>query len=224
LKKSDPKMPPKDSSEVSQLLTQLHGANRARISEKLIPLIYDDLHALAVRFLRRERKGHTLDPTALVNEAYLRLVDQSRADFHGRSHFYAVCAEIMRRILIDHARGRRRAKRGGDWRRVYLENAASELAAENLDVVELEDVLNRLAELDARQAEVVRLRIYTGMSMEEIAEVLGVSKRTVEGDWTHAKAWLRVQMGRGSEQRPRRDPRANVAGKGTRKDSRTGHQ
>jgi RNA polymerase sigma factor (TIGR02999 family) len=182
-------------SAATEMLTALGTRDPSLIAAQLLPLVYAELRGLAANYLRHERNGHTLDPTALVHEAFIRLVDQTRVDWQGKTHFFAVSAEAMRRILIDHARARKRAKRGGkDWRRVAFDHVVSELAILDTDIVDFRDALQTLAQLDARQAKVVELRLFAGLSMEEICSVLGVSKRTVEGDWTHAKAWLRAQL------------------------------
>ncbi len=183
------------SSPATQILAALPTSEPSVVAAQLLPLVYDELRNLAARYLRRERRGHTLDPTGLVHEAFMRLVDQSRVDWQGKTHFLAVSAEAMRRILIDHARARKRTKRGKDWRRVAFDQVVSELALLDTDIIDFRDALQKLATLDARQARVVELRLFAGLSMEEIATVLEVSKRTVEGDWTHAKAWLRAEMG-----------------------------
>ncbi|RIK67454.1 MAG: RNA polymerase subunit sigma-70 [Planctomycetota bacterium] len=183
------------ASDATQILAGAGSEDPSVVAAKLLPLVYDELRRLAAGYLRRERKGHTLDPTALVHEAFMRLVDQSRVDWQGKTHFYAVCAEAMRRILIDHARARRRTKRGKDWRRVAFDQVVSELALLDVDLLDFRDALAKLARLDARQARVVELRLFAGLSMEEICTVLGVSKRTVEGDWTCARAWLRGELG-----------------------------
>jgi RNA polymerase sigma factor (TIGR02999 family) len=163
-------------------------------AEELMPLVYDELRRLARSFMARERRDHTLQPTALVNEAYLRLVDQTRVDWRGRTHFRAVGARVMRRILIDHARQHGSAKRGGGQQRVTLGESLLRSADPELDLTELlnlNEALGRLRELDDRQAQVVELRFFGGLTTEEVAEELGVSKRTVEGDWTHGRAWLK---------------------------------
>lgn len=174
------------------------GALANEAADELCSLVYDELRRQAEILLRRERPGHTLQATALVHEAYLKLVDGSRVDWHGRSHFLAAGAQAMRRLLIDHARGRDRAKRGGSWRRVTLAeswapNAGPSLGAEEL--LSLESALDTLAALDARQARIVELRFYGGLTVDEIAQVVGVSQRTVQGDWTHARAWLQRELG-----------------------------
>ncbi len=166
-------------------------------AEELFPLVYDELRRLARSYMSRERGGHTLQPTALVNEAYLRLVDLSRINWRGRTHFFAVGAEVMRRVLIDHARSRKSLKRGAGWQRITL---AHELAAsdrQGLDrdeLLGLDRALEKLRGLDQRQARITELRFFGGLSVAEVAEVLGVAKRTVEGDWTHARVWLRREL------------------------------
>lgn len=185
----------KNQSQVEQVLTQFHAADQATMAAKLLPLVYDELRGLAAKYLRREHRGHTLDPTALVHEAFLRLFDKARIDLQGKTHLYALCADAMRRVLIDYARARRRTKRGGDCRRVAFDQTVSELAVEEIDLVDFHDALERLAALDKRQARVVELRLFAGLTVEEVASVLGVSKRTAEGDWKYAKAWLRAELG-----------------------------
>ena len=183
------------SSEATRLLHQLTSNNRAEITNKLLPLVYDELRALAGSYFKRERSGHTLQPTALVHEAFMKLVDQSQVSWQGRTHFFAVCAEAMRRILIDHARTRRRIKRGGDRRQVAMEHASAVFGVEEFDYVAFNDALERLRALDERQYRIVELRFFAGMTVEEVARAMDVSKRTVESEWTHAKAWLKAELG-----------------------------
>jgi RNA polymerase sigma factor (TIGR02999 family) len=144
--------------------------------------------------MRRERPNHTLQATALVHEAFLQLIGQDRADWQGRAHFFAVASQLMRRILVDHARARLRDKRGGDAVRVSLDEGQGLSIQKDADVLALDDALERLAEVDPRQAEIVSLRFFGGLSVEEVAAVLGVSKRTVEGEWTLIKAWIRREL------------------------------
>jgi RNA polymerase sigma factor (TIGR02999 family) len=173
------------------------GEGGAHGPDDLIESVYAELRRLASSYLQQERRGHTLQATALVHEAYARLVDQSRAEWKSRTHFFAVGAKMMRRILIDHARERRSQKRGGDQQRVTLSVAGEMPGGGDLDYEELlsvDEALHRLAELDERQAKVVELRFFAGMSVAEVAEFLDVSPRTVEGDWTHARTWLRREL------------------------------
>lgn len=166
-------------------------------AEELLPLVYDELRHLARHYMAGERPGHTLQPTVLVHEAFLRLVDRPMADWRGRTHFLAVGARVMRRLLIDHARGRGRQKRGGGLCRVTLTDWRQPSGDGDLDPPELLDLdaaLERLARVDGRAARVVELRFFGGLTVAETAEALGVSKRTVEQDWTHARAWLRREL------------------------------
>lgn len=184
--------------DVTQVLEALGRGDR-KAADKLLPLVYDEFRALARHYLAQERLNHTLQPTALVHEAYMKLVDQSRVDWQGKSHFFAVAAQAMRRILVDHARSRQRDKRGGGRARVVLDEAVALSPQKDEDVLALDEALEKLAQLDARQARVVELRFFGGMSVEEVAEALGVSKRTVEGDWTFARAWLSRELRAGDE-------------------------
>ncbi len=177
-----------------------HRAGESRSAEDLLPLVYDELRGLARRYLARERSNHTLQPTALVHEAYLRMVDGTRVNWQGRTHFFAVGARVMRRILIDYARERGTLKRGGELRRITLTEATP--AGRDLDLDELltlDTALRKLAARDDRQARIVELRFFAGLTVDEIATLLGVSKRTVEGDWTHARAWLGRELSEASE-------------------------
>ena len=178
---------------VTEILERTPSQAPAAAAE-LMPLVYDDLHSLAQRYLRREAVGHTLQPTALVNEAYLRLVDQKRVDWRGRTHFFAVGARIMHRLLIDHGRNKKRAKRGGGWLRITLAPEIAPLGDREVDALAVHEAIEELSGLDTRQAQLVELRFFSGLSMAEIADVLGVSKRTAEGDWTHARAWLKRHL------------------------------
>jgi RNA polymerase sigma-70 factor (ECF subfamily) len=163
-------------------------------SHQLLKLVYDDLRRLARNYMQQESKGHTLQPTALVNEAYLKLIDQTRVDWRGRSHFFAVGAQAMRRVLVNHAKSKKRLKRGGGGRRVSLDEPLAVSADRDEDVLALDEALEKLATLDPRQAKLVELRFFGGLGAEETAEVLGVSKRTVERDWTACRAWLRREL------------------------------
>jgi len=162
-------------------------------AEDLFPLVYDEMRRIAGRIMGRESPGHTLQPTALVHEAYLKLVDQTRANWKGRTHFLAVGAQVMRRLLINHARDRAAVKRGRSWERVALTSALARPGRDLVDLdllIALNRAVERLAGLDERQAAVVTLRFFGGLEIEEIAQVLGVSKRTVDYDWRYARAWL----------------------------------
>lgn len=180
-------------SRATEILTDMEAGDPSR-AEDLLPLVYEELHSLAQRYLRREAVGHTLQPTALVNEAYLRLVDQTRVQWQSRTHFFAVGAKIMHRLLIDHGRNKKRAKRGGGWLRITLAPEVAPMPGVEFDAIAIHDAIKKLASLDERQAKMVELRFFSGLSMSEIAEILGVSKRTVEGDWTHARAWLKRHL------------------------------
>jgi len=186
---------------VTQLLDQASSGDDPAVAV-LMPLVYDELRALAANYLRREQVGLTLTATALVNEAYLKLVAQRDANWKGRAHFFAVAAQAIRRILVDHCRTRRRAKRGGGLRRVTLHDSVAWDGQRDFEILELNDLLERLAELDARHARVVELRFFGGMTDREAAAVLGVSERTIRNDWRMARAWLLEQL------------QANAAGSG----------
>lgn len=181
------------SHEVTELLVDWSNGNQAAL-EKLLPLVYEELHHLAHRYMGRERPGHTLQTSGLVNEAYLRLIDQSRVHWQNRAHFYGIAAQVMRRILVDYARNRHYAKRGGSARQVSLNEALIVSEERSAEVVALDESLKNLAEIDPRKSQIVELRFFVGLSIEETAEVLAVSPGTVMRDWTLAKAWLRRAM------------------------------
>jgi RNA polymerase sigma factor (TIGR02999 family) len=185
---------PQPPSPVTALLARARSGDASALAD-VFPLIYDELHRLAQQQLRREPDGHTLSPTALVHEAYMRLIDYTRTEWAGRAHFMAVAATAMRRILVDHARGHRSLKRGGALRRVSLDavDLGTEDRAELL--VAIDDALGRLKALDARQAQVVECRFFGGMTEEETAEALGIGLRTVKRDWAKAKSWLHRELG-----------------------------
>jgi RNA polymerase sigma factor (TIGR02999 family) len=174
--------------DISALLRAWSGGDQSAL-QRLTPIVYDQLHRLARRYLKRERPGHSLQATALVNEAYLRLVDQERMQWHNRAQFFAVSAQLMRRILVDHAR-RHNLKRGGGVQHVSLEEAAVVGGDQGSDLVALDDAMNALARLDPRKVQVVEMRFFGGLSVEETAEVLKVSPVTVMRDWSTARAWL----------------------------------
>jgi RNA polymerase sigma factor (TIGR02999 family) len=164
-------------------------------AEKLIPLIYDDLRRLAARYLRRERSDHTLQPTALVNEAYLRLVNRDDLSWHGRAQFFALAARQIRIILVDHARKKKAAKRGGDAARLSLDASLTPVTGPDVDLIALDEALAALADRSERQAKVIELRFFGGLSVEEAAGALNVSATTVKDDWAVARAWLRRRLG-----------------------------
>jgi RNA polymerase sigma-70 factor (ECF subfamily) len=174
---------------ITQLLIEWRDGDETAL-DRLIPLVYDEMRRLARYYMRRERAGHTLQTTALINEAYIRLVDHKGMRWQNRAHFYAVAAQAMRRILVDNARSRHYAKRGGGARMVELDEAATVAQQQAAEMVALDDALNDLAMLDSRQSKTVELRYFGGMSVEETAEALGVSPVTVMRDWRAAKAWL----------------------------------
>jgi RNA polymerase sigma factor (TIGR02999 family) len=181
------------SHEVTQLLAAWgNGEEVAR--EQLMSLVYDELHRLAHNYMRRESPGHTLQTSALVNEAFVRLVDQKNVQWQSRAHFYAIAAQMMRRILVDYARSRNYAKRGGGARQVSLDEGLIVSDERSAEVINVHEALERLAVFDARKGQIVELRFFGGLSIEETAEVLAVSKGTVMRDWTLAKAWLRREM------------------------------
>ena len=178
---------------VTALLKRWRQGDSAAL-EKLVPLVYSELRRIAARQLRRERPNHTLQPTALVHEVYLKLVDQHRIEWQNRAQFFGIAAQLIRRILVDHVRNRRTAKRGGGTLTVALDDAVSEPARENIDLVKLDDALLSLAAKDEQQSRVVELRFFGGLSIEETAEVLRISPSTVKRDWATAKAWLYRDM------------------------------
>jgi RNA polymerase sigma factor (TIGR02999 family) len=186
---------PKD---VTQLLNAWRGGDQEALN-RLIPLIHEELHRLAHIYMLRERQGHTLQTTALVNEAYIRLVDANRVPFQNRTHFFAISSNLMRRILVDFARARGYQKRGGDAVKVEFDDARIPAANRGADVVALDDALNALAAIDERGAKVVELRFFGGLSEEETAEALGISLRSVQRDWALAKAWLLREMKPGGQ-------------------------
>ena len=174
--------------DISALLRAWSGGDQSAL-ERLTPIVYDQLHSLARRYLKRERPGHSLQATAVVNEAYMRLVDQERMQWQNRAQFFAVSAQLMRRILVDHAR-RHNLKRGGGVLHVSLDEAAVVGGDQSADLVGLDDAMNALARLDPRKVQVVEMRFFGGLSVEETAEVLKISPVTVMRDWSTARAWL----------------------------------
>ena len=179
--------------DVTQLLADWSQGDRAAL-DRLVPIVYEELRQLARRELRRERPDHTVQPTALVNELFLRLVAQHAASWQNRAQFFAVCAQLMRRVLVDHARARVAAKRGGKSPRVTLDAALDVAAAPDLEILAVDRALTCLDELDPKQARLVELRFFSGMTVEETAHVLGCSPRTVKREWRLARAWLFGQL------------------------------
>lgn len=168
----------------------------AEALDRLVPQAYDELRRIAQDLLACERAGHTLDATALVHEAYLRLVGQQGVSWRNRAHLLGVAARAIRRVVVDHARGRRRQKRGGGLRRVTLSGVSDDAFRSDLDLLDLDDALARLAEIDERDAHIVELRFFAGLSLEEISATLEISERTVRRQWQYARAWLRRELSR----------------------------
>ncbi len=182
-------------AEATELLERASRGDQAAV-RRLTPLVYDELRALARQCLPANDMGGaaTLQPTALVHEAFLRLIKQDTVDYEGRTHFLAAAAVAMRHVLIDHARARQRAKRGGQWQRITLADAGTITQNDQIDLLALNDALAKFAEVDQRAARVVDLRFFGGMTEVEVAHTLGVSERTVRNDWTTARAWLRCEL------------------------------
>lgn len=180
-------------ADVTALLSELTKGN-PEAGSKLIPLVYDELRRMANGYMRRERTGHTLQPTALVHEAYLKLSGQHSVDWQNRAHFFGIASQVMRRVLMDHARGHMRDKRGGGVESLPLDEALVFSPEKSADFLELDSALVRLAAMDPRQAKIVEMRFFGGLTVEETAEVLGVSPKTVKRDWTMAKAWLHGEL------------------------------
>ena len=181
--------PPPAQQEITQLLGEWSGGDAGAL-EKLIPLVQPELHRLAHHYMSRERAGHTLQTTALLDEAYLRLVDNAKRNWQNRTHFVAAAAQLMRRIMVDHARERHSLKRGGGARKVTLDEAAFVTETRSEDLLALDEALERLAVQDPRKSQIVELRYFGGLTVEETAEFLKQSQRTVEREWNMAKAWL----------------------------------
>ncbi len=181
--------------DVTHLLLAWNQGNPAALDE-LLPLVYDELRKLARSHLRRERANHTLQPTALVNEVYLRLIRADQISWQSRAHFFGIAAQAMRRILLNHAEAQHAEKRGGPGQNLALEEAGDIAQAKGMDVMALDDALKSLEAFDLRQARVVELRYFAGLSIEETAEVLGISPATVKREWTTAKLWLQREISR----------------------------
>lgn len=186
-----------DNQQITHMLRDWSGGNREAL-ESLLPLVYDELHRQAASFLRRERSDHTLQATALINETYLKLIDQRDVNWENRTHFFAIAASLMRRILVDHARSKNREKRGGDAIKLTLNedvlNSKSE--EKSIDLMALDEALTRLEKLDEQQAKIVELRYFSGLTLEGTAEALRISRTTVATDWAMAKAWLHRELTR----------------------------
>lgn len=179
-----------NQQQITQFLKQWSGGDREAL-DQLMPLVYNELRRQASRYLRKERSNHTLQTTALINEAYLKLINQNEVEWQNRAHFFAIAAQAMRRILVDYARERKRQKRGGNEENMPLDEAFTVASQEkSVDLIALDEALNELAKFDERQARVVELRYFSGLSIDETAEVLGISNVTVRRDWNMAKAWL----------------------------------
>jgi len=194
MRTKDGSVPP--GEDVTRLLLAWRDGNDQALA-RLMPLVYDELRRLAASYMRRERPDHTLQPTALLNEAYLRLVDQARVAWQGRAHFFGIAARMMRRILMDHARQHRAAKRGSGGRKLPLDEAMEEPLRQDVDLLALDEALSRLEELDPRQSRVVELRFFAGLEVTEVAEVLGISPATVKREWAVARAWLHREIAGG---------------------------
>lgn len=188
--------PERKAFEITQMLREWSDGD-ARALDNLLPLVYEELHRQAARYLRRERRDHTLQATALIHEAYLKLIDQRDVQWASRTHFYAIAAQAMRRILVDYARTKHRDKRGGDALKLSLSEATAVAVKEkSVDLIALDEALDKLATRDAQQARIVELRYFSGLSLEETAEAMHISRATVARDWTMAKAWLLRELRR----------------------------
>jgi RNA polymerase sigma factor (TIGR02999 family) len=179
--------------DITRILRAWSGGNRDAVDD-LMPLVYDELHKVAAQYLRKQRPDHTLQPTALVNEAYLKLIDISTVSWEDRAHFFAVASQTMRHVLVDHARGRNREKRGGGAQKVSLDEAVSFANSQEVDLLLLDDAMRELAAIDAQQSRIVELRFFGGLTVEETAVVLHISPATVKREWRIAKAWLHKRM------------------------------
>lgn len=179
--------------DVAATLAKIAAGNHDA-ADQLMPMVYEQMRRLAASMLQQESPGHTLQPTALVNEAFLRMVDQSRVNWQGKTHFFAIGAKMMRRILIDHARSKKRQKRGGGAHRVALTDDLCVSSRNDEDVLAIDEALKKLAKLDPRQEQIVELRFFGGLTVKQVAEALNVSKRTVESEWTMLRAWLRREL------------------------------
>jgi RNA polymerase sigma factor (TIGR02999 family) len=187
------------SHEVTQLLQSWSDGNRQALGD-LLPLVYDELRRLAASYMRFENPGHTLQPTALVHEAYMRLINQREVTWKNRAHFFGIAAQMIRRILVDHVRATRAQKRGSGFSALSLEEAMGVSDKKNWEVIALDDALKTLAVIDPQQARIVELRFFAGLSIEETAAIVGISPATVKRDWVSAKAWLFRELSRSGPQ------------------------
>jgi RNA polymerase sigma factor (TIGR02999 family) len=185
------------SNEVTELLVRWRSGDKAAL-DSLMPLVYSELRRIANHYLHSERPGHTLQSTALVHEAYVRLTEQGLPQWQNRAHFFAVAAQLMRQILVDYARSHRASKRGGNVQKLALDDAEEQPQALDVDIVALDDALKTLADMDSQQSRVVELKFFGGLSIEDTAEVLGISASTVKRDWITARAWLYRELHRSS--------------------------
>jgi len=188
-------------SDITRILVAIEEGD-SRAVDKLLPAVYQELRQLAAQKLAREKPGHTLQPTALVHEAYLRLLGTEDQNWKSRTHFFAAAAEAMRRILIENARRKRRLKRGGDQQKVGLDEALASIDSPSEDIIALDEALARLAEEESVIADLVKLRFFGGLTLEQAGEVLGISRRTATRHWTFARAWLYKQLARGDSHDP----------------------
>jgi RNA polymerase sigma factor (TIGR02999 family) len=182
-----------DAGDITGMLAAASGGD-ADAAQKLVGLVYDELRRRAEALMRRESPGHTVQATMLVHDAYLKLINQDRASWSDRNHFFAVAAQTMRRLLVDHARGRQRDKRGGGQVKVSLDEGLGLSSGDDADVLAVDEALGRLEALDPQQAKIVELRFFGGLTVEEVAQQLGMSKRAVEAEWTMIAAWLRREL------------------------------
>ena len=183
-----------EQAKATAIVEELSSDSGNPRAHELAPLVYDEMRRLARGYLSRESPGHSFQPTDLVNETYLRLVDQKRVNWRGKTHFFAVGARMMRRILVDRARTKKRLKRGGDWRRVTLTDSPDRRDLDVDELLELHDALEKLAMHDPRSAQIAEMRFFAGLTIREVATVLGISRSTVDADWAHARAWLKRRL------------------------------
>lgn len=186
------------SGQITEVLDAISQGDHVA-TDRLMPLVYDELREIAASYMRKQHVGHTLRSTALVNEAYIKLCGVSQPDWKSRTHFFAAGAQAMRRILVDHARAKSREKRGGAWKRIEFDEELLGEQQKQEDILAIDEALSKLAKLDARQAKIVELRFFAGLTVAEVAEALGISKRTVELDWKMIRAWLRRELDDGRQ-------------------------